>query len=111
MIRTLFAASAAATLFHAVIAGPALAEDRRVVIVNATSYSIEEFYASNVGTDDWEEDILGQDILLPGQQVTINIDDGTGHCRYDFKAVFDDGDEARKDAVNVCEIGTFTFNE
>ena len=49
--------------------------------------------------------------MLPsGHSVVINIDDGTGYCQYDFRAVFDDGDIVEQAAVNVCEIGTFTFN-
>jgi len=91
--------------------GTAFALDRHVTIVNNTSYVIREFYASSVGQDTWEEDILGKDTLDPGDKVRINIDDGTGYCKYDFKAVFDDGDTAVKKNVNVCKIGTFTFND
>jgi hypothetical protein len=90
---------------------PAAALDRHVVIVNNTSYTINEFYASSVGVNNWEEDILGKHVLKPGQSVNINVDDGTGYCKYDFKAVFDDGDEVVKNRVNVCEVGTFTFND
>lgn len=103
------AATALAGLIACTTAASAL--DRRVVVVNNTSYDIMEFYASNVGTEEWEEDILGKHKLPSGASVTINIDDGSGYCKYDFRAVFDDGDEAVKRGVNVCEIGTFTFND
>src|SRR4051794_40087826 len=66
----------------ALIAGPALAEDRRVKIINETDHTIVQFYASNVGENDWEEDILGTDMLRPGASVTVNVDDGTGYCKY-----------------------------
>ena len=89
---------------------PAAALDRRVRIVNNTGYTIVQFYASNTGTSDWQEDILGNDTLPSGSSVTINIDDGTGYCKYDFLAIFNDGDELVKTGVNVCEIGTFTYN-
>ena len=89
---------------------PSLALDRRVEIVNQTGYTIQEFYASSVGQNSWQEDILGRDVLPSGHSVVINIDDGTGYCQYDFRAVFDDGDIVEQAAVNVCEIGTFTFN-
>jgi hypothetical protein len=91
-------------------ATPSLALDRRVEIVNNTNYTIEQFYASSVGQKSWEEDILGKSVLPSGHSVVINIDDGTGYCKYDFRAVFDDGDIVEKSGVNVCEIGTFTFN-
>jgi len=83
--------------------------DRRVRIVNKTGYTIERFYASSVGQNSWEEDILGDDVLRSGSAVSINIDDGTGYCKYDFRAVFEDGDVLEKASVNVCETGTFTY--
>lgn len=85
--------------------------DRRVNIINETASDIMEFYASSVGVREWEEDILGPDILEAGASVVINIDDGTGYCKYDFMAVFDDGEEVIKSDVNVCEISSFRFTE
>lgn len=100
----LFAAAVAAA------AVPAAASDRRVKIVNNTRYTIVHFYGSNTGADSWEEDILGRDVLRPGQSVRVNFDDGSGYCMFDFKAEFDDGDVVVKKKVNVCSVGTFTFN-
>lgn len=102
------AAFAAAVLVASVV--PAAALDRHVNIVNKTDYSIVEFYASSVGQDTWEENILGDDEVPPGGNVNVNIDDGTGYCKYDLKVVFSDGDEVVKNAMNVCEVGTFTIN-
>lgn len=87
----------------------ALAANRVVTINNKSSYQIQEFYASNSGTNEWEEDILGVDVLAPGESVDVDIDDGTGYCKFDFRAVFVDGDEAVKTNVNVCEISEFDF--
>jgi hypothetical protein len=101
-----WAAVAIATVF----ALPALAEDRRVEIVNDTGVTMTRFYGSHQKTDDWEEDILGDDMLYPGQSVVINFDDGTGYCLFDFRAVFEDGDEVVEYGVDVCDIGTFTYN-
>jgi len=94
----------------AVSALSATAEDRRVEIVNNTGYTMVEFYGSNKGTNSWEEDILGQDVLPSGYSVVVNFDDRSGYCKFDFRAVFDDGDEVIQNNVNVCEIGRFTFN-
>jgi hypothetical protein len=84
--------------------------DRRVRIVNETGYTIVRFYGSNKGSDSWEEDILGSDVLPSGSSVNINFDDGSGYCKFDFKAVFDDGDVLVKKNINICKIGTFTYN-
>lgn len=87
----------------------AAALDRRVRIVNDSSYDIREFYASNTGSRSWEEDILGRNILPAGSSVVINIDDGSGYCKYDFLAVFEDGDQVTSSDNNVCELTTFRF--
>lgn len=95
----------------ALFVGPAFAEDRRVNIINETSYTIVEFYASNVGENEWEEDILGRDMLAPNESVIIDVDDGTGHCLYDFRAVFEDGEELIKNRINVCEIESYRYTD
>lgn len=101
----------AATLFLAIaLAAPASALDRHVKIVNKTGYTIMEFYGSNTGSDSWEEDILGLDVISPNTTTTINFDDGSGYCMFDFKAVFDDGDVLIRKRVNICEVGSYTYN-
>lgn len=89
----------------------AAAADRNVEIVNATSTTIKMFFASNVDAKKWQEDILGDDVLRPGESVNVNIDDGTTHCNFDFRAIFVDGQDTTKHDVNVCKVGRFTFND
>lgn len=91
--------------------GQASAADRHVVIKNHTSYTMVRFYASRSSTSDWEEDILGESVLRSGKSVRINIDDGTGACIFDFKAVFSNGNEATRSKVNVCSIGEYTYTD
>ncbi len=90
--------------------GIAHAADRRVEIVNKTGMTLTHFYASNTGAKDWEEDILGRDTLSDGESVEVNINDGTGACKFDFKAVFESGQSLEKGNVNVCEISTYTYS-
>lgn len=89
----------------------AFAQDRRVRVINETGHTIVRFYGSNVGTEDWQEDILGTDVLRPDQSVVINFDDGSGYCKYDFKAEFDDGDSVTKSGVDVCEVSSFRITD
>ncbi len=105
--RLLFSAIIAALCASALPVGAQ--EDRKVEIVNDTGVTMLKFFGSNQKTDSWEEDILGDDILSSGQSVVINFDDGTGYCLFDFRAVFDDGDELIDRGINVCEIGTFRY--
>ena len=90
-------------------AAPALSLDRRVTIINNTGYTIVRFFGSNKGSKSWEEDILGDQVLPSGSSVVINFDDATGYCVFDFRAEFEDGDVLERSGVNVCEIGTFTY--
>ena len=96
--------------FAALSISSAAALDRRVQINNNTGYDIVQFYASNKGTNDWQEDILGSDILPAGHSLIINIDDGTGYCKFDFLAVFEDDDQVVSPNNNVCELTEFNFN-
>lgn len=111
-IRAIGLTAAMATLALGV-AAPAVAgagADRRVRIINDTHVTMTQFYASSVDADDWEEDILGQDVLRAGQSVRINIDDGTGACLFDFKAVFADGDVLVRERINVCRISEYRYH-
>lgn len=108
-MNKLTAAFALAILALGVVQASAL--DRRVRINNKSSYDIIEFYASNTGSRSWEEDILGRNILPSGNSVVINIDDGSGYCKYDFKAVFEDGGEVVSSDNNVCELSDFNFTD
>ncbi|WP_349367992.1 hypothetical protein [Salinarimonas sp.] len=107
--RAGFAAFALLAVSAVTMSGTAQAQNRVVEIVNDTGYTMMEFYASNVDRTSWEEDILGADVLPSGYSVDIDIDDGSGQCLFDFRAVFEDGDEIVDEAVNVCEVVTFTY--
>lgn len=89
----------------------ALAADRKVKVINKTKTPIFAFYASRTSTNDWEEDILGDDVIMPGESMIIDIDDGTGACKFDFKGEFEDGDEVVKSNVDVCRVGEFSFTQ
>lgn len=101
----------ASAILAACFATSALADtNKKVKIINETRHKMVQFHASRVGTNSWEEDILGQDVLDVGNSVTVNF--GTDdYCLYDFLGVFDDGDKVEKRRINVCEISSFRFTE
>lgn len=104
-------ASLLCALLGLAFAGSAAAEDLDFELGNATSGVITEFYASPADVDEWEEDILGADVLGAGESVSITIADGRTQCEYDMKFVFDDGSETTVDGENLCETGSFTLTE
>lgn len=85
--------------------------DRRVRLINNSSKTIIEFHASNTRRDKWEEDILGNRTVAPGQSITINIDDGTGSCNFDFMTVMRGGQQVVKRNVNVCQVANYTITD
>jgi len=109
MLRLLSVALTAATLFAIAPADIASAQDRRVFVINRTGQTIMRFYASRTSTDNWEEDILGEGILRNGERVRVNIDDGTGACMFDFKAVLRDKRELTRFNIDVCKTYEYTF--
>lgn len=89
----------------------AVAADRQVKVVNKTKTPLFAFYASRTSTNDWEEDILGDDVIMPGGSLVIDIDDGSGACKFDFKGEFEGGEAIVKSNVDVCKVGEFSFVE
>jgi hypothetical protein len=83
--------------------------NREMYLVNRSDSSIIGFYASNIGTNSWEENILSGEELDPGYRVRMNLDDGTGYCRFDFKTVFQDGSYVIRRNVDVCQLVDYTI--
>ena len=103
MLKTATRIAAAVLAVTALIAPVAAqAEDRRVWIVNDTGRDVIRFHASNTRARTWEEDILGRSILEAGGRVRVNIDDRTGRCMFDLKAVLDNGRVIERFNFNVC---------
>jgi hypothetical protein len=53
-------------LFHSSAGSPAHGGERHVVLTNNTRELIVEIYASDDGAENWQEDLLGSEFLLPG---------------------------------------------
>lgn len=98
------------------VTGPAQAKcsdgkNRRVTIINDTSYTIVRLYGSNVGEKSWQEDVLGDSVIKPGGRVTVNFDDGTCYCQFDLKAEFNDDTETVRNGFNVCTSESWRIHE
>jgi hypothetical protein len=102
---------AGAVIASALSAVPAFAEDLIFSLDNKTSGALTEFYASPVNVGNWEDDILGSDVLPAGQSVNITIADGREVCEYDLRSVFEDGQVVERKNLNLCETGSYTISE
>lgn len=108
------------------VSGPSSSENKGIFrtgavsfdLINKTGRSIERFFASPANISDWEDDILGDYVLSPGQQVTITIEDERDDCFYDFMATLgpsSDGSVGRGEMIhskiNVCSLTSYEFAE
>ena len=80
---------------------------------NATSYTLTHLYLSPAASNDWDNDILGEQTVPAGETAEVSIDDGVESCMYDLRADFDDGDAIDVRGVDVCKIEgtTVTISE
>lgn len=110
-LRSRIGAGLAAAVLAAALASPAAAIDRRVRIVNDSTHNIVRFLAANVDRPDAMDNLLGDDILPAGGSLVLNFEDGSGYCRYRFRAEFEDGMSLARDSVNICEVGTYRYTD
>ncbi len=99
MIKTVLAAA-----LLSLAAVPAAAGQQDFSLKNKTGYTIEKVYVSAASTDDWEEDVLGADVLSDGDAVEISFDRTETACKYDLKVVYDDQEEAVWAGLDLCTI-------
>lgn len=90
----------------------ALADDLVFTLKNGTKSVVNNFHASPVGVENWEDDIFGRDALAPGESMTITIADGRSVCNYDMRFDFQGEDlETLEDKQDLCELGEYTITE
>jgi hypothetical protein len=100
-----------AVLMVAVTTSTAFADPRDFTLVNDTGAIITEAYVSPSNVTDWGDDVLGRDVLMPGENVDIVFHKFIpGNCLYDVKVVTDEGNEGELTQINLCETHTVTFN-
>lgn len=100
--------SALVALSLSFAAAPAFAQDLVFTLSNDSVADLYYFYASPTNVSDWEEDILGNDILYSGESAQITIADGRTQCDYDLRMEFSDGD-VLEDTADLCELGSYTI--
>ena len=84
------------------VATSAHADNLDFTLVNKTGYVINEVYVSSVSTKDWEEDVMGRDILERNDSVHIQFEKGSKGCYWDMLVIYDDGEEVICDNLNLC---------
>ncbi|MGQ3017804.1 argininosuccinate lyase [Phenylobacterium sp.] len=102
--------AAGLTALFVLAAAPAMAGDQDFTLTNATGYTIEQVYVAPSRSDNWEEDVMGADVLSDGEAVDIVFDAAEGECNFDLKVVYDDGEEAVWSRLDLCTISSVAIS-
>jgi hypothetical protein len=112
-MHRMFIAAAGALAVFVLSSVSSHAEDLVFTLKNGTRSTMERFYTSPEGVDDWEEDVFGSAVLGPGQSVKITVKDDRRACTYDMRFEFtaDSDLDTTEDTVNLCETDEYEITE
>lgn len=102
LLRPFAVAVPFALLCALALAPAAAAGTQDFILVNETGVDIFELYVSETRSDDWEEDVLGDEVLLDGERADITFS-GRGACMWDMLANDEAGDGIAFQAIDLCE--------
>ena len=100
----------AALLLSSTFAAPAWAGTQDFTILNNTGYPIAQVYVSASSKDQWEEDVLGRDVLPEGERTKIRFDSDEDACLWDLKVVYTDDESAEWQGINLCKVSVIALS-
>lgn len=83
-----------------------LAAEESFYVVNRTGYTVEQIYLAPTRTDNWEEDVLDELTLDDGETFKIDMSRSEDVCLWDLRVVYDDGEDAHWNELDLCDIST-----
>lgn len=95
------------SLFLATASHAANAENLQFTLINSTKYVITKLQISPLSTDQWEENILGRDVLRQGEEATVTIADGLSTCKYDMLITFNDDTNIEERGYDFCDLQSY----
>ncbi len=78
-------------------------------LINNTGKAITHVYVSPTNVNDWQEDVLGRDILENGDSVQITFGNGERAANWDIKATYANGSELYWEKFNLKTISTIAL--
>jgi hypothetical protein len=110
MTKVRFAAVLAAVFM---MTAPVMADDAKqdFKLVNKTGYELKALYVSPSKSDDWGDDILGQNVLADDQAVNVHFNPKANVCKWDLKVTYsDDNSNAVWNDVDLCTVEKITIH-
>jgi hypothetical protein len=74
----------------------------QITVVNNGSTAVWYIHVSPNYSESWDQDVLGEDVLMPGMQIPITLTGYNGHCFFDVKVEDSNGYALEYYDVNVC---------
>ena len=113
-MRNFLMATAAAAVLATAVAGaatPAMAGIQDFYVRNNTGDYVWYVYVSPSSSSDWEEDVLGSDVLPPHQELLIEMEGyRSDECLFDVKVVDENGYSREYWQVDLCQVLYVDFN-
>lgn len=100
MVQTI----AASALLAAVATTPAVAGEQDFTLVNHTGVEIHRLYTAPHSSDDWEEDVLGEDTLADGDSLDITFPKREKTAHWDLRVEDSNGNAITFENLNLKEI-------
>ena len=91
------------------ICSVAFAGAQDFTLVNATGHDITHVYVSPSSANDWQEDIMGRDILADGDSVTVEFARSEAAAHWDIKVIYADGSSQYWTGFNLKQISRITL--
>jgi hypothetical protein len=89
-------------------AAQAQSNDPSFRINNNTGTTIFELYVSSVNDNGWGRDLLGANVLRPGQSFIVRLP--SGQCLNDIRVVWEGGRPQEFRRRDTCQIVDFNIN-
>ena len=107
----LLSATTVALLLCGTLSSAALADKRDFNLNNNSDYVISHAYVSASSDPDWGDDILGKDVLNPGETWEVGFDRGDANtCVWDIKVITQEGFELKLPQIDLCTISNVNIN-
>ena len=105
---TRLAAFASALTLAALSALPVAAQTYSVRFQNSSGATVYRIYSSPTHNNSWEQDLLGANVLYPGQGLDVIIHN-VGNCHYDVLIEWETGYQ-QTDTFDLCAYNQYTIH-
>ena len=92
------------------LSSAAFGGDQDFTLVNQTGIEIHRLYTAPHSSDDWEEDVLGDDTLADGESVEIKFPKKEKASKWDLRVEDKKGNSMEWENLNLKEISTVTLH-